>query len=243
MGMIQIAICDDEVIFAKKIKAIVEEYCIDRQITYEIDLYQSGNDFLANRIKMMSYQIVFLDINMEEIDGLETAREMRKVCRDTILIFVTAYINYTLEGYKVDAIRYIMKTADNLRQSIYESLDVSFEKMEYKTSLHIFEFVEGKRTIELEKIIYIESKLHKLKFHVLGRSTTVYTMYDTINNILTIFDKNFVRIHQSFLVNLWYVRKITGNELLLSGDIVLPIARSKLKEVREQLAVYKGDMR
>ena len=117
--MIRIAVCDDEVIFAEKVKKIVDKYCTKRQIPFQIDLYQSGKEFIADHVKMMEYHIVFLDINMEEIDGLEAARELRKLCRETYVIFVTAFINYTLEGYKVDAIRYLLKTDKNFEQSMY----------------------------------------------------------------------------------------------------------------------------
>ena len=95
MGILKIAVCDDEVIFAKKLKELISMYCTKKQILYELDLYQSGKAFLSDNIKMMEYQIVFLDINMEEIDGLETARELRKLCKETFVIFVTAFINYT----------------------------------------------------------------------------------------------------------------------------------------------------
>lgn len=243
MGIIKIAVCDDENIFAQKMKKIIATYCTKRQIPYEIDIYQSGKLFIANNIKMMEYQIVFLDINMKEIDGLETAKKLRKICRDTFVIFVTAFINYTLEGYKVDAIRYLLKTSDNFEQSVYESLNAVFQKMEYVPVIKKFHFQEGTKNIALEKILYIESVLHKLTFHIWDEETIIsYTMYETLNNVSKMFTKDFVRIHQSYLVNLRFIRKLVGNDVLLSNDNLLPIARSKLKEVRNRVAIYKGEI-
>ena len=191
---------------------------------------------------MVGYQIVFLDINMEEIDGLETARELRKMSQKTFLIFVTAFINYTLEGYKVDAIRYLLKTGENFEQSVYESLDAVFQKMEYTPIIKKIYFQEGCRSIALDKVLYIESALHKLTFYILEEEVTSYTMYDTLNNISKMFTNDFIRIHQSYLVNLRFVRKINGNELLLYNNQSLPIARSKLKEVRNRVATHKGEI-
>ncbi|RKI24556.1 DNA-binding response regulator [bacterium 1xD8-6] len=240
MGFVKIAVCDDEIIFARKLEKIINKYCTVKQIPFQIDIYQSGKEFIADNIKMMEYQIVFLDINMEEIDGLEAARELRKLCRDTYVIFVTAFINYTLEGYKVDAIRYLLKSDGNFGQSVCESLDAVFEKMQYKPHIREFSFQQGARRVALEKIVYIESSLHKLTFYVAEEGIVPYTMYETLNHIAAIFSGDFVRIHQSYLVNLRFVRRIEGNNLLLQDNLALPVARSKLKEVRQKIAMYKG---
>ena len=240
MGFVKIAVCDDEIIFARKLEKIINKYCTVKQIPFQIDIYQSGKEFIADNIKMMEYQIVFLDINMEEIDGLEAARELRKLCRDAYVIFVTAFINYTLEGYKVDAIRYLLKSDGNFGQSVCESLDAVFEKMQYKPHIREFSFQQGARRVALEKIVYIESSLHKLTFYVAEEGIVPYTMYETLNHIAAIFSGDFVRIHQSYLVNLRFVRRIEGNNLLLQDNLALPVARSKLKEVRQKIAMYKG---
>ncbi|MCM1233744.1 MAG: LytTR family DNA-binding domain-containing protein [Ruminococcus flavefaciens] len=242
MGIIKIAVCDDEIIFAEKMKTIIDTYCMRKQIPCEVDLYQSGKEFIANTVKMAGYQLVFLDINMEETDGLETARELRKFCKETYVIFVTAFINYTLEGYKVDAIRYLLKTGENFEESVQEALNAVFCKMQYMPNIRSFNFQEGYKNIALEKILYIESVLHKLTFYILEKEINSYTMYETLNHVTGMFNGDFVRIHQSYLVNLNFVRKIDGNDLLLSNDISLPIARSKLKEVRNRVAIYKGEI-
>lgn len=242
IGIIKIAVCDDEIVFAENMKKLITTYCMKKQIPCKVDIYQSGNDFITDRIKMMGYQIVFLDINMKEIDGLETARELRKLCQETFLVFVTAFINYTLEGYKVDAIRYLLKTGNNLELSVYESLDVVFQKMKYEPKIEKFYFQEGCRNVALEKMLYIESTLHKLTFYILDDEVVSYTMYATLNHVSEKFTEDFIRIHQSYLVNLRFVRKINGNNLLLYNDLLLPIARSKLKEVRNRVAIYKGEL-
>lgn len=242
MEVIRIAVCDDEVIFSEKLEKIISAYCVEKQISYELDVYASGKEFLMDNMKMMGYQIVFLDINMEEIDGLETARELRKLCKETFVIFVTAFINYTLEGYKVDAIRYLLKTDVNFKQSVFESLDAVFEKMAYTPSIKKISFREGNKNIALEKIIYIESNLHKLTFHIYEKDIIQYTMYETLNKISEMLSEDFVRIHQSYLVNLRFVKNITGNQLLLSNGESLLIARSKLKETRSRVAIYKGEI-
>ncbi len=79
-----------------------------------------------------------------------------------------------------------------------------------------------------------------MTFYVAEEGIVPYTMYETLNHIAAIFSGDFVRIHQSYLVNLRFVRRIEGNSLLLQDNLALPVARSKLKEVRQKIAMYKG---
>lgn len=236
--MIKIAICDEEVIFAERLKKIIGFYYKERQILYKIDSYYSGKAFIADKIKMIGYQIVFLDINMKGIDGLTVAKILRKQSKETFIIFVTSNSDYALDGYKVDAIRYLLKADVNFEQSVYEGLNAVSQKMKYKPCIKKFCFLEGNKNIVLEKVLYIESKLHKLFFYVLDEDIVFYTMYETLNNISEVFTNDFVRIHQSFLANLKFVRGITGNDLLLCNGVRLPIARSKRKEVLNKVVIH-----
>lgn len=239
MKKLMIAICDDDMIFGKRLKELVASYFLRKQLSCEIDVYQSGKEFVALKYKLNRYHIVFLDINMKEMDGIETARNLRHFNQETYLVFVTAFIGYTLEGYKVDAIRYILKTERNFEDLVYESLDAICEKMEYQPHVHLFDFLEGKKVISLEKIVYVESKLHKLYFYVIENEIAIYTMYNTLNHIARFFPEEFVRAHQSFLVNLEYVSEINRCELLLSEGMSIPLARSRIKEVNRKFISYK----
>ena len=133
--MFHIAIIDDESIFREQIKEILQKYLDERGRAYEIDTFSSGKEFIEQGIEMVKYKIVFLDINMEELDGIMTAKKIRENSRDMFIVFITAFINYTLEGYKVDAVRYILKEDKGMDASIYECLDAIDEKMNYR-ALH-----------------------------------------------------------------------------------------------------------
>lgn len=241
--MIKIAVCDDENIYGKRIETVIAEYMMEKHLSYEIDLYPSGMEFVRLEAEMTKYQIVFLDINMDGLDGIETAKKLREFCKDTYLVFVTAYINYTIEGYKVEAIRYILKNTPNFKETIYESLDAICEKMNCVFKVESFDFKEKKKKLSSESIIYIESNLHKLSFWIQEERWVEYTLYDTLNAIENKFDtSNFVRIHQSYLVNLKYITDIVNYKVYLVNGIVLPVAKPRFKEVREKFAIYKGEI-
>lgn len=240
--MIKIAICDDEKAFREKMKSVISEYMIEKQLACQVDLFRAGAKFVELGMDMAQYQIVFLDINMENMDGMETARKMRILCKDTFLVFVTGFINYTLEGYQVEAIRYILKNTPNFKEMIYESLDVICEKMNYLTSAETFEFREGKKTIFVDRIVYIESNLHKLYFCVLQKECEAYTLYGTLNVIENrLANSNFIRIHQSFLVNFKYIADITNYRVYLQNGKMLPVSKSRYREAKEKFVKYKGE--
>lgn len=242
--MVRIAICDDESISAKKIQEIVKRYMEERQIIlYEIDIFSSGENFIKCGAEITKYKIIFLDINMEVLNGIETAKVIRKFSEDIFIVFVTAYINYTLDGYKVEAIRYILKDKNKLIESIYESMDAIFYKMNYVVIKKEIPFIEGKRVISLDYLLYVESKLHKLEFHMIGNGILIYTLYDTLNNIEKEYrEYEFIRVHQSFLVNLKHVKAVEKNEVLLTTGMRITIPKVRYKFVQESYIAYRGEI-
>lgn len=241
--MFRIAICDDEYIFAEKIKTIVAKYMEEANILFEIDIYHAGNDFIKMGLEMTKYKVIFLDINMKKLDGIETAKVIRKFSNEVFIVFVTAYINYTLEGYKVEAIRYILKENEKFKESIYECMDAILYKMNYVVIKKEIIFNEGKKTIPLERLLYIESKLHKLEFYVIEEGVQSYTLYDTLNRIeKSYIEYGFARIHQSFLVNMKHIREIKRYEIVLINNISLSIPKARYHTVQEAYIAYKGEI-
>ena len=241
--MIKIAICDDEEVFARHLRQIVSAYLDEQSAFYEIHFYSSGEEFVRLNMDMLSYQIVFLDINMKDLDGIVTAKKLRELSGDTYIVFVTAFINYALVGYEVNAIRYILKNVANFEKSINECLNAILKKMNYKVMVHTFPFKEGVKEINEDQIIYIESNLHELRFHITNQKLVEKHLEDTLNHIEVLLDeKKFVRIHQSFLVNMKYVKSMKAQKVFLYDGSELPIARPRYKKVREIYADYKGDI-
>ena len=107
--MLQIAICDDEQFYREKIRRLLTDYLEKRDLVSSISFFTSGEEFLSQSENNVKYDIVFMDISMDELNGIETAMQMRAFHSDTFLVFVTAFIDYALEGYKANAIRYLMK--------------------------------------------------------------------------------------------------------------------------------------
>lgn len=241
--MLKIAVCDDEEYFGKRIKDIILKYMQKQQYDCEVCCFASGNALIKSGIQKWDYQIVFLDVNMEEIDGIETAKAIRKLTPDTYIIFVTAYISYALEGYKVDAVRYLLKEDENLEKAMQECLDTVIDKMNYKEMKCTFEFQNGKTDLAVDRILYVESRLHKVIFFVLGDGISEYYMYDKLDTVEDALSRfGFFRIHQSFLVNMKYVKHIERYRAFLINGIELNISKKYYKNIELQYIRSRGDI-
>ncbi len=239
--MIYIAICDDEKYYREQMKDLVTRYFVEHQMEYHIELFSSGKEFCARGLDIAKYDIVFLDISMNEVNGIEAAYRIREYRKDTYIVFVTGFFNYALEGYKVDAIRYIMK--DTLKASLNECLDAIFKKTEARMDQMEFKFIEAKKHVLLDKIIYIESQKHKLIFHILEAGLKEYSVYNKLDNIeLQLKEYRFFRIHKSYLVNMKYIEKVGSYKVTLTYGQELSIPRLRYQAVKEAFVLYKGEL-
>ncbi|MDE6566200.1 MAG: response regulator, partial [Lachnospiraceae bacterium] len=179
--MFKIAICDDEVFFRKWIKEMLQQYMRENGIYYEIETFQSGIELLELGIELNQFKIIFLDIEMDKMDGLVTAQKIREQNTKIFIVFVSAFANYSMEGYKVDAFRFLLKGNNNMQRHIAECMDAIRKKMEYDVIWKDFEFHEGKKKLSMDCLLYIESNLHKLLFYVMEEEILTYTLNDTLN--------------------------------------------------------------
>lgn len=239
--MLKIAICDDEKIFAEKIMELLELYLDSKHIEREINVYTSGVDFVALGEKVTEYDIVFLDIDMKDMDGIQTANKIRAYSQDIYIAFVTAYINYAPEGYRCNAIRYILKNANQLSASIYECMDTILDRMNYSHETKIIDFCGGSCEVLVNQIMYIESNKHKLLFHIKGRKPEDYSIYNTLNDIENEYVKaGFLRVHQSYMVNMKYISEIGRYYVILENGERISIPKGRYREVTDNYIAYRG---
>ena len=238
----KIAICDDEKYDLEKIEYLLKQELQKHSISiFEIDTYLSPSEFLWNNEKIMQYDVIFLDINMPQVNGIKVAEKIRELRHDVLLIFITAFLDYALEGYRLEAIRFLLKDMLEVMmpecvQTIIKKLNLHSKKMEYR-------FIEGKREIYVDSIMYIESRMHKLLFFLKGTKEKTYSIYEKLDNIEAhLFSYGFLRIHKSYLINTKYINKIANYKVEMDYGIVLPIPREKYQRVKEQYYEIKGDM-
>ena len=241
--MFRIAICDDESFFVEQFRKLISDYMIEKGFVFEIDIYSSVEAIVELGIEIVKYTAVFLDINMDKGDGIKAAEKIREVSKDMFIVFVTAYLNYSLEGYRFDVLRYLLKTSTNFASTVNECMDALMNKLNYSVEKQMFEFKEGKKKVSLERLLYIESNLHRLEFHVMEDDMKIYTMNKTLNSLEDILAVNgFIRIHQSFLVNIKYIKNVVRYKVVLTNGIELIIPKARYTYVKEQFILYQGEV-
>ncbi|MCI8919892.1 MAG: response regulator transcription factor [Eubacterium sp.] len=232
--MLSIAVCDDEVIeccnMAKRIKEIMEEMkvpCIIRQ-------FQSGGELLQ---ALESFDIVFLDIIMQELDGMKTAQIFRERASDQILIFVSSSREYVFEAYDVEAFQYLLKPVGDRK------LKNVLRRAVLKTKSRSQEFIivsreRQKKKLFLDDIYYFEIKGRMVYAHV---AEGIFTYYEQIGELEDkLQDYGFFRCHKSYLINLKYVDGYNRQEVILENGEKIVIAKRRYdKFAQEMLKVMR----
>lgn len=237
--MLKIIICDDEKIFLDKIEALISKNFDKLETEYSIKLCESGSELF--KIDLSEYDVVYLDINLEDMNGMDVAKKIREINEDIFIIFVTSVLDYALQGYIVNAIRYIMK--NNMEVMIPESLDTIIRKKNMCQNTYTFTFAGNETTLYLDHILMIESLGHKLYFRLIKCKKEDKCMYGKLDELEKELEKyGFIRIHKSFLVNAKYIKSICGYEAELVNGTILKIPRSNFSNIKEKYLEYKGDM-
>ena len=162
---------------------------------------------------------------MSGINGIELAEKIRDIHKSAFIVFVTAYIDYAIEGYRVKAIRYIIK--DMLDSMLAECMDTIMYELRIKNQKVKYPFIDGTCEIYSHDIAYIESDKHKVIFHMV-RNQDNYELYDKLDCIEKGLEQyGFLRIHKSFLVNMVYIEELTRYQVKMKTGEILSIPREK----------------
>ena len=206
--MIHIAICDDEIKQRYLLQLAVEKILKSKNIAYHIYEYGSGESLLKSDI--CSYDLIFLDVEMKEINGVETARAIRKENKLVNLVFVTGF----MKPFKEEKIKAVLDTA-------LKSMNLT------EDSFFLLECEQGTFKIPWDSLLYFASDKRKVTAFT---RTENYEFYGKLNDLEAQVPDTFMRIHQRYLANLTHASGIEGQELLLK-NIRLPISRQRTKKV------------
>lgn len=228
--MLKIAICDDEKSQLNLLKNILSIHMDLKGLDYKIYEFESGED-LIDSINNENYDIIFSDIEMKNLDGIETAKNIRIHNKKSVIIFVTAYPDFVFQGYEVKAFNYILKPYKS--EKIGQVLDSALEELEYiKDKFYIVASKSGSKKINLNNTIYFTSDKRKVNAVTLTENIDFYDKLDDLKNSLPSF---FVRIHQRYLVNINFVSSVESNSLTINGEN-LPISRGRYNSFMVEFA-------
>ena len=223
----RIAICDDEPQCRQQ--AVQAVHACTRSLDILTDVFENGNAFLQS-FRKNPYDLVFLDIEMPEIDGISLARRLRELSRDVPIVFLTSHIEYALEGYEVNALRYLTKPIQN--DKLHELLGYVMERMQEQRTLWL-KTDGGEERVPVKDILCLEAQNQNILIRTADREYTV--RYNLGEYEKELSQDGFFRIHRGYLVSLRHVKSLGKHELTLSDGTVLPVSRTKEKPLKEAL--------
>lgn len=241
MKKLKIAYCEDENVQISYMKLLIEEWAEKNKIKYSFSGFKSAKEFLFENEDNYPFDVIFLDIDMEEIDGMKLARIIREKDANIPIVFLTNRREYVFEGYEVNAYRYLLKPVDEKK---LEQIFSDIKKMCGKEKRYIIEKQDGEFIkIDLDSIMYFEANGHYISIHKDSDIIVVKKgLQDEVQSICsdgqTLFESGFVRTHRSFLVSLKYIDKVLKAECILSNNEKIPVSRNAYKEVNESFIKF-----
>lgn len=228
-----IAVLEDEQQSAREVTEALDRWSREEQEPVSVALFAYGEEFLNTY--SFQYEVVFLDIKLAGMTGLETAEKLRERDQKVIIIFLTSMAQYAIDGYKYSAQDYFVKPVsyyalkmrmDRIRAALARQQDISV----------VIPQSDGVVGVQAKDIYYIESSAHETTFHTAGG---VYKTRDKPMRQLEteLYPYNFRRCNVSYLVNLRHCKSIRGYELAIAGDTLI-IARARRKEFMREMSEY-----
>lgn len=228
--MIKFAICDDEPLMAQELADHLSSYMEEHSITaYSVSVFSSGRSLLEIGSR---FDVIFLDIQMEHPDGMETAKRLRRQENHSLLIFVTILKECVFDAFQVEAYDYLLKPLD--RACFKRTLDRALRTLQRKTTAEIvIQRGTGCKVVPLSDIAYCEVLGRKIYLH--KNDGTMIDYYEKLANLERRVDKRFFRCHRSYLVNLDFVRGCQNGQVTLSLGERIPVSRLRERELTQAL--------
>ena len=235
--MIKVAIVDDEIQVRKQLLSMLNKYAEENQISFSAVQFESGAAFLMHSEEV--FDLILMDVQMPIIDGLETAKQLRKTNKTSTLVFITNSVQYAVEGYTVDATDYIVKPVSYLSFSM--KIKHALEKVARQKHCEInLKTADGLVMLDIADIYYIEVMKHELIYHTAKGLFRVWGVLNRIENQLA--EYHFQRCNICYLVNLQHVESLEDNDAIVKGTR-LRISASKKKDFYLAMMHYMKGIR
>lgn len=221
-----IAICDDEKACRNTVVQLLQEYMAAKKIEYDIEEFSDGESLVASCKKRVQFDLIFLDVYMEELDGISTATELRELGYTAEIVFLTTSRDFAVESYRVSALSYLLKPGE--KEELYQVLEKflgNYRPAKVQLEDCIF---------KVSDLVYAESFDKKIALHFLDGSTQIVrAKFEEL--VFKLNYPNFLHCHRCYIVNLDYVRRIeNGFFVTVTNENVL----IRQKEIQTMKKIY-----
>lgn len=231
--MIKAALCDDEPKILEDLSAKIAEAF--ETAGSKINLFKTEDPLeLLNYLKNEPVNVLFLDIDMPKISGMDIAKALSESDRKPLLIFVTSHDALVYRSFQYHPFGFIRKT--HFDEEILGVVQSVVDELDKSSGLFSFRMNDGLYRIKRKDILYFESESNYLNIHTPEKTYKFRSTLSSVEEELS--SKGFIRTHKGFLVNQEHIYSIRSEELVLSNHEVLPIGRSNRESVKAQIMRY-----
>ena len=230
--MLKIAICDDDVKMTGRLDTVLEEIAKRNFVKIDTEVFLDGGELEKAVEEKMYFDIIFLDIEMGDEDGITAARKIRETDRNVLIIYVTSHESYMQESFSVRPFRFVVKP---IEEKILERYFLeAYEEISSYDSYFRYKNKRKEWKIPIRKILYLES--HRRKIYVVTEEETLefYGKLSEVEEELKQGKMVFLRVHQSFLVNYRHIEGLAYDYLIMDSGKRISISEDRRRMISEQ---------
>lgn len=238
--MFRIAICDDEQAIGSQIENILLKYSKRTYLEVDITVFYSGEELYRYIETGHEFDLIYLDIEMELMNGLEVGKKIRNTMKDhkTEIVYISGKDGYDRQLFDVQPLHFIAKPIDP--KMVIEDLNLAMLRVEKLGGIFTYRKTIETYKVPIKDIIYFESMDRELRIVSINNEDIFYGIIQQIFE--TVAKYQFIKIHRSYIVNYRHIAIFKYDEVIMSNGIRLPISQSRRKEVREiQLSIEQEE--
>ena len=234
----KIAICDDEIRFIQELRELLTQWAARNNLPLTLYQYTNGDDLLA-ALQTTSIDLIFLDIIMPLLNGIDTARELRNAGMTVSVIFLTTSREFALDSYEVKALNYLLKPVNTARLfSVLDEFLKDFEASEETFTAHT---ADGFCKITLSDVDYLEAQNKQVLVYLSnGNVLKIRELFSKCEGVFAL-EKGFFKCHRSYIVNLSHIKQFTRTLITIGISTSVPISRNSYSAFKDAYFAYMFD--
>lgn len=229
-------ICDDDDLMLKKLSLLIknspENKCYSNKI---IEITNPTDVNIADE-----YDVAFLDIDMPQMSGIDLARKIHEQWPNTVIIFITNYVQYAPDGYEVGAFRYLMK--NQITEKLIDYLDLAIKERTKRLRVITIQINGERINVPVSNILYMKSSARIITMHLIENVRPMYQFYGNMSDLAQKFEiLGFLRVHKSYLVNMKYIEIFQCKRLEIKGGILISSSERKYSELKQRYLTWEAE--
>lgn len=236
--MLYIAVCDDEPVITGRIEEQLFELAKEMKIKIDVSVFFDGATLEQNISQGNEYQLIYLDIEMKKIGGIDVAKSLRSMNSHALIIYVSSYESYAKDLFEVDAFRFLNKPIN--KEKFKEYFTQAVKRLSDRSEYYEFIHKRERYTINIRDICYFESCKRIIYIHTGEQCYQFYGKLNDVEKCMHAKQNSFIRIHQSYLVNYNYIKVIGNDYVELTDGGKIQVSEERQKGIRQEYCHLLG---